>query len=235
MRSTTPLAVILFCLATIAGAGTAGADNQIVGFNLGYFAVRGDDARVTGDALVVNRQNALPLFFRTEDFNNVVIDGEWIVGIGEFVEAGASIGYYRKTVATVYERLVDSDGSEIDQDLSLRIMPFTATFRVLPLGRHAPIQPYIGAGVGVFNWRYSEIGEFVDSNTLEVFNASYIAKGTDTGPVVLGGIRIPIGDVFATGGEIRYQHAHGSLPSDFLGDKIDLGGYSYSAMFQIRF
>ena len=193
----------LFICSTLAGAGTAAADNQIVGFNLGYFAVRGDDARVAGDVLVANHQNALPLAFRTEDFNNVVINGEWLVAIGDFVEAGASIGYYRRTVPSVYERFVDSDGSEINQDLKLRIMPFTATFRVLPLGRHAPIQPYLGAGVGVFNWRYSEIGEFVDSTDLTIFPASYVAEGTDTGPVVLGGVRIPIGDAFATGGEIR--------------------------------
>ena len=235
MVSRRAFGLAVLAVSAFAGAETAAADDQWIGFNLGYFALRGDDARVAGDVLLANRQNELPLAFRTEDFNNVVINGEWLVGIGDFVEAGASLGYYRRTVPSVYERLVDSDGSEIDQDLSLRIVPFTATVRLLPLGRHVPIQPYIGGGIGVYSWRYSEIGEFVDSTDLSIFPARFVAKGADAGPVVLGGVRLPVGDRFATGGEIRYQRVQGSLPADFLGDKIDLGGYSYQALFQWRF
>jgi hypothetical protein len=39
------------------------------------------------------------------------------------------------------------------------------------------------------------------------------------------------------GGEIRYQRAHGDLPSDqgFSGRRIDLGGWTYAATFNVRF
>ena len=57
---------------------------------------------------------------------------------------------------------VDNDGSEIEQDLRLRIVPIAFTIRVLPLGQSSAVQPYFGAGLGIFNWRYSESGEFVD-------------------------------------------------------------------------
>ena len=41
-------------------------------------------------------------------------------------------------------------------------MPVAFTVRLIPLGPRSPVQPYIGAGVGVINWRYSESGEFID-------------------------------------------------------------------------
>ena len=38
------------------------------------------------------------------------------------------------------------------------------------------------------------------------------------------------------GGEVRYQQAEGDLDElDFLGPKIDLGGFSYLATFGVRF
>lgn len=208
---------------------------QALSVNLGYFALRGDDARVAGDVLIADREDALPLAFRTQDFNGGTVNAEWLVGLGPFLEAGLGIGYYGRTNPSVYAHLVNSDGTEIEQDLKLRIVPFTATVRFLPLGHDAPIQPFIGAGVGVLNWRYSEIGDFVDPSDRGVFRARFTDHGTDAGPVVFGGLRFPVGDRFLTGGEIRYQKADGSLSNDFLGDKIDLGGYSYQAVFVVKF
>ena len=145
------------------------------------------------------------------------------------------LGYYSRTVPSVYEDFVDDDGTELQQDLRLRIVPFMATARLLPLGSDSPIQPYIGGGLGVFMWRYSEIGEFVDPSDLTIFSARYIADGTEVGPVVLGGIRFDAGDRASIGGEMRYQRARGTLDDDFLGDTIDLGGFTYQAVFHLRF
>ena len=36
-----------------------------------------------------------------------------------------------------------------------------ATVRYLPLGHHDAITPYVGGGVVIYNWRYSESGDFV--------------------------------------------------------------------------
>jgi len=56
--------------------------------------------------------------------------------------------------------------AERDRDptgFKLRVIPFSATVRFLPMGRNNGhrLQPYIGAGVGVFSWRYSESGQFL--------------------------------------------------------------------------
>jgi outer membrane protein W len=114
-------------------------------------------------------------------------------------------------------------------------VPFTATFRYLPLGRSSAVQPYFGAGVGLFRWRYSESGEFVDFDST-IFRETYIGSGGAAGPVVLGGLRFPVG-AWDVGGEIRYQNAEGTLPTDqgFSADKIDLGGFNYLVTFNVRF
>ena len=137
---------------------------------------------------------------------------------------------------TSYTDFVNEDGSEIAQTLKLRVVPFTATFKVLPFGTNNPIQPYIGAGVGMLAYRYSETGQFIDFSdpNLATFPGNFVGSGAATGPVVLGGLRAatPFGTL---GGEIRYQYGVATLPSDkgFAGSKIDLGGFNY--LFTISF
>jgi outer membrane protein W len=214
------------------GTPAASAQQQSVNLFLGGFIPRSVDARPADDVLV-NDQNFLD--FRIRDFDGVTFGGEYLVGLGDFLEGGLGIGYYQKTTPSVYLFQVNANGSEIPQDLKLRIVPFTATVRFLPLGRHAPIQPYVGAGVGVMRYRYSETGQFVDSDN-SIFNGNFVGSGTATGPVVLGGVRFSVGQ-FDPGFEVRYQSAKGDLPADqtFAGPRIDLGGFNYLFTFNIRF
>ncbi len=118
-------------------------------------------------------------------------------------------------------------------------MPITGVVRFLPFGGQANVQPYIGVGVGAFNFRYSESGQFVDPSDFSVFTHSYTATGTAVGPVVLGGVRIPIkGDIYGFSTEYRYQWVSGDtggIAKGFLGDKIDLSGGTLNFAFLIRF
>jgi hypothetical protein len=206
---------------------------QAVNLYVGGFVPRGEDARSDGDVLAGNRDF---LSFKIDDFNAATVGGEWLFGLNDWVDAGLGLGVHSKKVPALYRDLTHSNGSEIEQDLKLRVVPFTATVRFLPLGREAAIQPYIGAGVGLFAWRYSETGEFVDFSDFSIFRDRFSASGATAGPVVLGGIGFPIGP-WAVGGEIRYQSGQGELPIDqgFAGTEIDLGGFTYLATFKVRF
>ena len=211
---------------------------QSLSLNLGYFAVRGEDARIRNDVLIEN----LNLFaFDLRDFNNGTVGGEWLVGLGEYFEAGVGLGYYRRTVPTVYNGFVNFDGTEITQDFRLRVMPVTVSLRVLPFGQRAAVQPYFGGGLGVFNWRYSEVGEFIDFTDLNdsgfaVFRERFAADGTDLGATILGGVRVPVGSRFAIGGELRYQTANGHVGTDQdFQERIDLGGLASQFTFQVMF
>ena len=114
------------------------------------------------------------------------------------------------------------------------MVPAAFTFRLLPLGQDRGFQPYVGGGLDVISWRYSESGQFLDRRDNTIFNNSYVASGTQTGPVTLGGIRFA-GDTAAAGMEFRYQGAEADLPEPFAGGKIDLGGWSYLFTVGMRF
>jgi hypothetical protein len=207
---------------------------QAIGFTLGGFFPKGEDSRVAGDVLFSDLDD---LVFEVKDFTGGSISGEWLFALGDFAEAGVSAGFYQRTVPSVYRSFQNADGSEIEQDLKLRIVPVTASVRFLPFGR-GTVEPYVGVGIGAFNWRYSETGEFVDFSDSSIFRNRYIAKGTAIGPVILGGIRAPIGDVWDIGGELQYQRASGDTnPSEsgLLGDKIDLGGWHALLTMHVRF
>jgi hypothetical protein len=223
---------IVFLLAGVLVPATSYAQ-QSVNIQLGGFVPGGEDSRTDGDVLVNNLDF---LAFRVNDFNTGTVNGEWEFPLNDNIAASVGLGFSTRTVPSVYADYVEDDGSEIEQDLKLRVVPFTAALRFSPLGLSSPIQPYLGAGVGVFSWRYSESGEFIDFETGDVFRDRFIGSGATAGPVIFGGLAF-VGDTFGVGGEIRYQSAQGELPDDqgFSGDKIDLRGFTYAATFKIKF
>jgi hypothetical protein len=224
--------VLLFVCATVAVAPTTASAQQTINFSLGMFTPRGEDARVAGDVLNANRNF---LSFEIGDFKSASIGAEWLVPLGEYFEGGAGIGFSRRTVGSVYTDFTEDNGAEVAQDLRLRLVPIAFTVRALPLGQRNALQPYLGVGLGVINWRYSESGDFIDfNNNLEIFRGSFVESGTSTGPIVLGGIRFG-GETLSVGGEIRYHTAEGDLGSDFAGNKIDLGGWTYNFTICVRF
>jgi hypothetical protein len=207
---------------------------QAIGFNIGYFALKGEDSRVAHDVLVTDLDS---LVFNIKDFNSATFGGEWLVSVNEFVEAGVGLGFQQRTVPSVYRSYVNANGSEIAQDLKLRVVPITATVRFLPVGRGS-IEPYVGGGLGVLNWRYSEVGQFLDLSDFSIFRDRYVAKGNTIAPVVVAGVRAPFADVWAIGGELRYQKAEADTKPDtsrLLDTKLDLGGWTANFTLHLRF
>ena len=233
-------------------------------FGVGLVFPRGFDGRVSGDVLVENLTGfviepeltsalAFPdvegCFDRfnvtshpsscMKGFRTAVVFGEWNVAFGDRLEVGAGLAFHRKTVASVYRDLFNENGSDIAQDIRLRVIPLTGVVRFMPFGRAGDFQPYVGAGFGILNWRYSEVGEFVDTTDFTIFEDRFIADGTTVGPLLLGGLRIPIGgDIYALTVEGRYQWGTGDtggFDAGFLGDKIDLGNGQLNLGFLIRF
>lgn len=226
----TMLAALLVVTALVLLPGVAAAQ-QSVSVNVGYFTLRGLDSRPTEDVLV---QNLNYHAFDIKDFNGATIGGEWLAPIGQLFEVGVGVGFYQRTTPSVYLDYVNENGTEIAQDFKLRVVPLTGLVRFIPTGRRAAIQPYIGAGLGVLAWRYSETGQFIDENG-GIFRGNFRDSGTAVGPVVVGGVRFPLSTGFAFGGEIRYQQGEGDLNGDFNGSKIDVGGLTYQATVIFRF
>ncbi len=210
----------------LACSGAALAQDVVIGGNIGMFVVKNEEDRDRNDVL---RQNLTFLDFYLDDFDSASAGGDFSVSVGSFIEVGAGLNYYKATVPTVYSRFVDSDGTEIESDLKLRNIPLSLTAKVFPLTRDAGVQPYVGAGVQFNRWQYTEVGEFLDFDTGEIFRDSFVDDGMEIGPVFLAGIRFAVGGNLLLGGEWRYSTAKGDLdPSlGFYGDTIDLGGNTW--------
>ena len=85
-------------LGLLAAAAPAQAQDQGFSVSLGYFAPRGEDSRVSGDVLNANRCIDTtflcePLLFDVGDFGGATIGGEYLIGIGKYVEAGVGVGF----------------------------------------------------------------------------------------------------------------------------------------------
>jgi hypothetical protein len=239
------LSLSLSAVALVAGfiAVPRASAQQSINFYVGAFVPRSPDlasgvisgpgGRGADDVLV---RNGDFLTFDFKEFTGPIVGGGWTVGLADLFDAGIDVGFYQRTSPAVYTKFTHPDQSEIEQDLKLRIVPITATIRFLPLGHHGPARPYIGGGVGIFAWRYSESGEFL-ANDLSTFRDTFTEKHVSTGPVILGGVLIPIGGA-GIGFEARWQSAKGNLPgppADFAGSKIDLGGMNYLLTIGVRF
>ena len=214
-------------------APTPGYAQQSVNLYVGGFVPRSADARTLGDVIIADE--AFLSFDRNPFGATAAVGGEWEFPLISHLDGSLGIGISSKSVGSVYTSLVNTDGTDIPQTEKLRIVPLTALIRFLPLPHDAPIQPYIGAGVGALRWRYSETGAFVDASN-NVFQGNYVGSGWATGPVVIFGATVPLGPG-GVGFEGRYQSAAGDLPADqgFAGTKIDLGGWTWSATFKVRF
>jgi hypothetical protein len=167
--------------------------------------------------------------------------GEWNLGINKHIEFSAGLSYFTNKVDSVYLDLVNgpAGNTEIEQELRLTMIPISGVVRFFPNGDPTGIQPYVGGGIAVIPFIYTETGDFVDTTTFEIFSDKYTAKGTAFGPVILGGVRFPLGgDVYGLTVEGKYQFANGKTggsAAGFLGDKIDLSGGTIQGGFLIRF
>ena len=117
---------------------------------------------------------------------------------GNFVEVGVGVGYYRGRSTSVYLDYVNDNGFEIAQELKLRMVPVTVDGAAVPVRpAQQPCSRTSAAAWRSLNWRYSETGEFVDfNNDNEVFRDQFVDDGNEAAPVVLGGVRFPVGDAF---------------------------------------
>jgi hypothetical protein len=233
MRRLVSSLCVIGLVAGFVATPTASAQQSVNAY-VGGFIPHGFNDRGTDDVLFQDLQSPSNLNFSIRDFNGATAGAEYLVGLGDLFDAGLGVGIYSRSATANNLLYVNSDGSEIISQLGLRVVPITATFRYLPLGHHDAFVPYIGAGVGIFNWRYTESGNFAgvpdSQGTVNITSGTFPASGTAVGPVILGGLRFPVGHTGSgVGFEIRYQNAQGNLPSNqgFAGSKVDLGGFNY--------
>jgi len=225
--------VFLFACAALTASAPSAYAQQTVNLSVGRFLMPRVD-RIETDILLIEHND---LVFDISDFSSTALGGEWLVPIGTLLEIGAGVSFSRRTVSTYHVRVMHMDGSRIPRDLSLRQMPVALTARVLPLRQTYRVQPYIGGGVALINWRFSESGDFVDARGNVFRGEHYTATGTAAGPLLLFGMRVA-GETLAFGAESRYQSARGNFGPVFgrvAEPDIDLEGWTLQLTAGVRF
>ena len=173
-----------------------------------------------------------------KDWNGIYGGVEYGFNLDPHLELGISVDGYGREIPSSYRDSVRDDGSEISQTLRLVVVPVGLSLRVLPLDRHAAVQPYATIGGDVFIYHYEEFGDFIDffDDSRPISSDSFTSNGAVLGGHAALGLRVPIGHDFAITGEVRYQFApKKQMNDDFSLNQIDLNGTSATIGIRLRF
>jgi hypothetical protein len=161
------------------------------------------------------------------------------------IELGLSASFAGRNASSESRKFDGEDDLPIVQTTSLLRAAIMATGRlslVSPgraVGRYAWIPtrvvPFIGGGAGPVWYRLRQEGEFVDNETLDIFEDTFESKAFSLGATAFGGADISLTPRFGITVQGRYLWAKGAMKHDFSTfNKIDLSGYDASLGFYVR-
>jgi hypothetical protein len=153
---------------------------------------------------------------------------------------------FGSSVRSEYRDYVDNNFLPIEQDTSLKQNTVYGSLRLLliPRGRSvgqfawipSAVTPYVGAGGGATWWEFTQIGDFVDFQDLDVFSDSFQSSGVSPSAHAFGGVDVQIYKRLQLSFEGRYLWSSGTLGQDFIDfDPIDLSGFRVSAGIMLLF
>lgn len=180
------------------------------------------------------------------DFASAAFGVSAALRVAPRVEVGLNTTFTGRSAGSESRNFVGEDDLPIVQTTSLDRLAIMATGRlslVAPgraIGRYAWIPnrvvPFVGGGAGPVWYRLRQSGEFVDNETLDIFEDQFESKGWSLGATGIGGADISLSPRFGLTVEGRYLWARGPTNGDFSTfNKIDLSGYDASIGLFVRF
>ncbi len=220
------VAVAALICATLFAPVAAQANSFTV--RLGYLSPRGDSRLWS--------ENVATFDYVVNDFNGFFGGAEFDLELNEYLDIAMGVDGYSRSVASRYRDFVRDDGTEVLQDVSLRVIPVTFGVRFFPIGKFHVLLPYVAGGFGLYPFEYREQGEFIDFDTAEIFGATYFDRGVGTGGYVAAGLEASLAPSFSVGGELRRHFVSAGHGGDFgsYGD-FDLDARQLSFGFTFRF
>lgn len=180
------------------------------------------------------------------DFYAPVLEGRVSVRVSPRVDIMATIGGGGSTTRSEMREWEGTDGLPITQ--STRFSVLRATFgtkvyltdRGRRVGRFAwipeKLTPYVGADAGWSIFEFEQDGEFVDFETLDIYNDRYFSDGSAATVQTMAGLDVSLNNRVLFNTEARYGWARAELGRDFVGfEKLDLAGFQVAAGFTFRF
>jgi hypothetical protein len=211
---------------------------------IGSWGVHGgfDRALAGGDLFgFVTRQLTLD----RSDFSSATFGTNLAIRVAPATDIVFDVSFARVARRSEFRDWVDQDSLPIEQTTSLRRVPITLsvkhylTPRGRSIGRFAWIpavrSTYVGLGGGMMKYRFHQVGDFVDSQTLHVFQDEFESSAWTPVLHALAGVDVALGRVVLLTGEGRYTWAKGPMGRDYDDfNRIDLSGLSVTAGFSLR-
>ena len=234
-------ALMLTALPTAASAQdgfTFGSPRGSVGFKAGY-AVPFASSQVFD---FVSEQ----LTLEDSDFRSFAVAFDLGFRVSERVEVGVEVSHSRSETLSEFRDFVDLDDLPIEQITVLSRTPLVvnAKFYLNPVGRRlsalawvpAKWSPYVGVGGGIIRYEFTQNGDFVDFETLDIFSDRLTVNKSTATAQLFAGLDHALSARLVLTGEGRYVWAEGDMGRDFVDfDDLDLSGMQVTAGFRVRF
>ncbi len=179
------------------------------------------------------------------DFTSPGFQADLGVRVSNRLEIVAAAGTSRRASPSEFRKFVDNNDKPIEQTTTIRRLPVTLGVRYAitapeeRVSRFAwipsRVTPWVGVGGGAMNYTFSQIGDFVDFQTLNVFKQTFASSGWT--PMAYGnvGVDLKLTTRLSLTGDIRYSAARAALGGKFSGfDKIDLSGTAATMGLTVR-
>ena len=179
------------------------------------------------------------------DFNAPAVGTNIAIRLSGANDIVLDVGYSTVSRGSEFRHWVDQNDQPIEQTTSLRRIPITLGFRhyVTSRGRSvgqfawipARRSLYVGLGAGIMEYKFHQVGDFIDFTTLNVFHDEFTSQDWTAVAQANAGLDLALGDFVLLNTEARYSWAKAPMSSDYVGfNRIDLSGVSVTAGFSFR-
>lgn len=180
------------------------------------------------------------------DFSGFDGGGALAIRLSERMDLSFGLDYSGRVANSEFRDWTDTDNLPVEQSTRFQRVPVTANLKMYltPRGRTvgsfawipAGVTPYVGAGAGTMWYRFSQVGDFVDFNSLDIYSDHLESSGWAPMAQGLAGADLTLTPRLALTGELRYSWAKAELSNSFENfDKIDLSGPSATLGLTVRF
>lgn len=210
------------------GLGSGILISQSMNLKIGLFV-----PRLQSDLWDINLEN---LAFSKSDMMNAYYGAEFEVYLNRYTSFSVEIGSYTRTIYSQYRDYTFQNGDPVFQNISLRLTPIEANFKVYPLGHRYMVFPFFGAGAGLYAWTYQQWGDFINFQDDSINNGSAETKTFSIGFNGRLGLVFRFHSRLALALEGKYQYLKGRLSGYFQDfDLLDLGGFTANFSLNIYF
>lgn len=221
-----------------------GGDGFLFHVPIGSLGLHGgfDHAIASGDVFAfVTKQ----LTLSRSDFSSATFGANLAIRVSPATDVVFDLSYASVARRSEFRDWVDQNNLPIEQTTSLLRVPITASVKhyLTPRGRSigrfawipAARATYVGVGAGMMRYRFHQVGDFVDFQTLHVFPDEFVSTAWTPVLHALAGVDLALGRHFVLTGEGRYTWARGPVGRDYVGfHRIDLSGLSATAGVSVR-